>query len=559
MNPAQRKLHSLGAQLKTLPVTAKMLVFALLVILTMSLFMVAQLAGRPSMVPLPLSLDGETRTAVLAYLEQAEVPHEERNGRLMVPAEQKYTVLGQLAGQDVVNGNNLDFSKIVEDESPFLTREQNRRRWLVGKMNLLSSLISKFNGIQWASVVIDQPETTGFGRTHLTPTASVTVMPRGEELSPRTIEAIADLVAGAEPGMNKHDVRVVDAKSGTSHTPRDAESLASSKHLELKQKAEGYVKGKIESLLASIAGVRVEVNVMPDTREVEQRTDSYEDPKVGPLSSDRRTIESTTQSRSAEPGIRPNSGAAISTGGATGSQTTDESSRERTEPVFPRDAQRITDKKGNALKINATILVPRSYFVKRFQVDHNDPEAAPDQTSLGPLITAETSRIRAMVEPLIDTAPYPGAQAGSVVVSMIPDMMAAVVPGSPGSSAASGFAAPPSDGLVAAPLDGSLLKYLLLTGLSLLSLALMFMMVRKAGAQSQLPTAEEIVGIPPPLPTDQSEIVGEAEESVPAMEGVELDEGDLRHKQMLGQISDMVKRNPDEVANLLRRWIRVEA
>ena len=79
------------------------------------------------------------------------------------------------------------------------------------------------------------------------------------------------------------------------------------------------------------------------------------------------------------------------------------------------------------------------------------------------------------------------------------------------------------------------------------------------GLFAHLPTAEEIVGVPPPLPTDQSEVVGEAEESAPAMEGVELDDTALRRKQMLSQISDMAKQNPDEVANLLRRWIRVEA
>lgn len=561
MNPAQRKLQSVGTQLKGLPVTAKMLIFALMVILTLSLFLVAQLSGRPSMVPLPLSLDVDTRTAVLAHLERSAVPYEERNGRLMVPVDQKYSVLAQLATSEVVTGSNLDFSKIIEDESPFLTREQNRKRWLVGKMNLLSSLITQFSDIQRATVVIDRPETAGFGRTHLTPTASVSVTPRGEGLSPRTIEAIANLVAGAQPGMKLEDVRVIDTKSGTSHAARSEDQLAASNHMEVKQTAEQHVKSQIEALLAPIPGVIVEVNVMPDTRDVLQELRGFEEPKVGPLSSDRRTIEQRSQSTGAEPGIRSNIGADIASGSASGSQLTDESSRERTESVFPWDARRITDKKGNALKINATILVPRSYFVRMYRIDRNDPEAVPDQVSLDPLVTSETARIKSMVEPLIDTAPYTGALAGTVVVSMIPDMIAvAAVGAAPGMPSGGGRAtvAPP-DGLVAAPFDGGLLKYLLLTGLSLLSLALMFMMVRKAGAQSQLPSAEEIVGVPPPLPTDQSEIVGEAVESAPAMEGVELDEHALRHKQMLGQISDMVKQNPDEVANLLRRWIRVEA
>ena len=107
-------------------------------------------------------------------------------------------------------------------------------------------------------------------------------------------------------------------------------------------------------------------------------------------------------------------------------------------------------------------------------------------------------------------------------------------------------------------IDG-LIKYIGLVGLALLSLAMMFLMVRRAGVHAELPSAEEIVGVPPPLPTDQSEVVGEAEESAPAMEGVELDDDALQRKQMLNQISDMVKQNPDEVANLLRRWIRIEA
>ncbi len=40
-----------------------------------------------------------------------------------------------------------------------------------------------------------------------------------------------------------------------------------------------------------------------------------------------------------------------------------------------------------------------------------------------------------------------------------------------------------------------------------------------------------------------------------ALEGVELDVEALRRYRMLSQVNEMVKKNPDEVANLLRRWI----
>ncbi len=558
MNPVQRKSQLIGTQLKALPTTAKMLIFALMVILTLSLFLVAQFAGRPSMVPLPLDLDADGRTKVLSFLERSGIAHRERGGRLMVPAEQKYTVLAKLAERDVISTSDVDFSTIMGDTSPFLTREQNRKRWLITKMNVLSMLITQFSGIERATVVIDQPDTGGFGRTHLSPTASVTVIPRGEGLSTATIGAIASLVAGAQPGLKVSDVRVIDAKSGTSYTPRDEENLSASKHLEVKQATERDVKATIVELLAPIPGVRVAVNAQVDTREIEQRLDSYQEALVGPLSQSRRSMESTSQSRSAEPGVRPNTGAAIAAAGASGTHVTDESSRETTKPVFPSDARLITDHTGYALKINVSILVPRSYFVALFRRNQNDADVVPDVAQLEPVVTSETARIKAMVVPLIDTAAYPEAQPGTVVVSMIPDMavMAGVAP-MPGVPPVGPMGS--SGELVTGTMSTDLLKYILLAGLSLLSLAMMYLMVRRAGAPSQLPTTQEIVGVPPALPTDQSEVVGEAEESAPAMEGLELDDDTLRHKQRLGQISDMVKQNPDEVADLLRRWVSVEA
>ena len=49
--------------------------------------------------------------------------------------------------------------------------------------------------------------------------------------------------------------------------------------------------------------------------------------------------------------------------------------------------------------------------------------------------------------------------------------------------------------------------------------------------------------------------VGEAEESDMAREGVELDVEALRRYRMISQVNDMGKKNPDEGANLLRRWM----
>lgn len=560
MNAIQRTLQAVNGQLKELTSTAKLLIGALMVILTMSLFFVAQFAGRPGMVSLPITLDADARAAALSYLERANIPHDDRDGRLLVPAEQRYTVLAQLTDEEVITGDQINFDSLIEHDSPFLTRDQNDRRWLIAKMNVLSAMISRFDGIQRATVVIDKPRETGFARTHVSPTASVTVVPRGDGLSAGQVEAIAQVVAASQPGLKPQDVRVIDAKRGSSHQARSDDNLTTDKYLEVKRAAENHVTSKIENLLAYIPGVRIAVNAMVDTRTLEQRTDSFEEPMVGPLESEDSALNSTSRSTSGEPGMRPNSSMALSTTGASGTQTTDERRSEKTLPVFPRDARHIRDHKGHALEINATILVPRSYFVSLFRMDRADPEATPADAQLEPIVTAETDRIKSDVEPLVDTGAFKDSVPGTVVVSMIPDL--ATMAGAVTADLPAGFGGgivSAADQTIGGTIPGGLLKYVGLVGLALLSLAMMLLMVRKAGFQATLPTAEEIVGVPPPLPTDQSEIVGEAEESAPAMEGVELDDEALRRKQMLGQISDMVKQNPDEVANLLRRWIRVEA
>ncbi len=94
--------------------------------------------------------------------------------------------------------------------------------------------------------------------------------------------------------------------------------------------------------------------------------------------------------------------------------------------------------------------------------------------------------------------------------------------------------------------------------LSVVSLLLMFMMVRRAGRQDDMPTAEELVGIPPALAETESDVVGEAEEATAALEGVEVEEEDLRRNQMLEQINDLAVETPDETAALLRKWISAD-
>src|SRR6185503_10650828 len=192
-----------------------------------------------------------------------------------------------------------------------------------------------------------------------------------------------------------------------------------------------------------------------------------------------------------------------------------------------------------------------------YQDSKGDRNSQPDQAALDTLVQTEVEKIKTYVKPLIDTNALEGAVAGTVAVSMIPDF-GTVTFGNPGDGAvmAAGSAVAASGGGGFA--SEGLVKYISLGALALVSLVMMMLMVRKASVREELPTASELVGIPPALAAAESDLVGEADEASPALEGLELNDDAIRRQQMLDQITEMVSNTPEEAANLLRRWMKSE-
>ena len=109
-------------------------------------------------------------------------------------------------------------------------------------------------------------------------------------------------------------------------------------------------------------------------------------------------------------------------------------------------------------------------------------------------------------------------------------------------------------GLIGGGAGDSLLDTALLGGLALVSLTMMVMMVRRSAKKVELPTAEELVGVPPVLESD-SDLVGEAEEGEGALAGIEVGDEDVERNKMLDQIAELIQAEPQKAANLLGRWM----
>lgn len=552
MQALNRMIQKIGSQLKQLPATSRLLLGALMIILTLSLLLVAQFTGRPALSVLPVDLsDDAVRTRATAFLEHRDIEHQQRGTQIYVPTEDRYTIAAQLLDDDRITSDQIDFSSLLEESSPFLTRDQREQRYLIVRMRVLSSMVSSFKGIQRAKVVI-APSRRGLGRTHSPATASVQVTPLTSPLPQAQVEAIAQLIAGAESGLKPESVRVIDSISGQARSARSADDAAPTRYVEHQLAAEKRIEANIERSLRYIQNVLVTVNAIVDTRTERSVSESYEEPKHGTM---RETTDSSTESQrnpASSPGVQPNTGRSIA-GAQTGSQSTSESSDSITQPKFPATESLQDDPKGYPLKINAYVGIPRSYYINKYRQDIGDPQAEPDQTTLDTIIINENARIQSDMTPLIDTGSFEDAEVGEVKVSMYPDFN--------GAEASLGGIelAAPAGGLLTGALENGIVQNVGLGGLAVVSLAMMFLMVRKATIKQELPSPAEAAGVPPALKTDEAaQLVGEAEESAPVLEGVELDDDVLRIQQMLGQINDMVRDTPGDAAGLIRKWSRAE-
>ena len=534
--------------LDQLPLDTKFLIVSLVVILALVGFLAVQWAGSPDMTSLP-QVAVDRQQAVMQRLKGAGIDADIRGGAITVPQDRQDEALAVLAQFDLLSPNtSAAFEQMIANRSPWLSDRQNKQSWNVAKMDVLSQVVSKMVGVRSADVIIDFPPDQGFARTHVRPSASVNVIMSGSaRVTRRLADAITGLVAGATPPMQPRDVVVVDANIGKQFKGKGPDDSSPGEQMEYQQKREQMCRDKIEGhLSAYIPGVSVAVNVRTDPM-VDKRTRTWAYDKDQPLTREQiRKEESSSADRSGETGVRPNAGMTIAGGGGS---TTTEKVTDSTVEMGPKSlTQEATARfMGNTVQqISVSIGVPRPYFVGLYMQKNpagGEEVEPPDDVALKPLIDEEIQSIIADVKPLVNTAEGEGV----VHARMIPDL-STVLAGLNPSSRPQG---------VMQLVGHDLAKPIGLGMLALLSMGIMFFMVRKANQRPELPTVQELAGLPPDLPTDD-DLIGEAIEEEAAMAGVEIGEGELQSRRMAEQISELIKANPSEAGTLVGKWVETD-
>ncbi|MFW6058571.1 MAG: hypothetical protein ACODAQ_00230 [Phycisphaeraceae bacterium] len=536
----KRYWTQIRAQLEGLSVSQKWAISVTLVLGLLLAGLAVMVAGRPELVAISSAASGQSEQ-ILSRLRSRGINVEQQAGQIMVPAGQEERAYAALAEGDLLSADtSRAFRDLIERQSPWQTDKQSEQAYLLAKQRVLSQIIGKMRGVRSASVLVSMPRNEGFGRSHVEPSASVTVwMDGSSRVSDDMVESVAHLVAGAVAEMPPTAVSVTDGNHGRTRTINDEDELLPSEMLEFVQVQEQRYERKINGMLGYIPGVMVAVNVRVDDIARAQET-IYDYRDTQPLESEEAEQTTRRETRDGgEPGARTNTGMNIT--GGNGDTTTEEMTRERTEfAPHPLTSERHVSRVGrNVQQINVSINVPRRFFVQIYKANNPDAEDEPTDADLQPIVEQHLERIEGQVEPIVQ------AESQSMVrADMVPDE--SLMPAVPGGAPA---------GRAGATLVADWIQPVSIGFLALVSLVLMLSMVRKATRKEDLPSAEELAGVPATLEADD-ELLGDVDDSDAALAGVELNEDELQSRRIAEQLNDMVKDNPTEAGQLLSRWVQ---
>lgn len=579
MEQLRKALATIAKGLSQMNTTQKLLIASIAIIIFMGLFVVSQYAGKQDMVPALPGASVTDQAKFIEVLDQTGIKYtRSSSGTVMVPVQEQQKARAAIiqAGQMPADAALL-FKNIVEKQSWQLSRQQNEQLFTIALQNELSATISHFSGVDHATVIIDAPGRQGLGASVPRPTASATVFTKGGAgLTQATVDAVAHLVAGAKAGLSVENVRVIDGSTGRQRKPTSENDILATTYLEQAARVESQMQAKLMDLFGYIPGRIIAVTAQVDVTRLNSRVLKHYEKGDGTISLPKKTTEQTSNNTEAQPsaeaGLTGNIGADLSRPAKPGPGSKTETSMEERDMdnhVGSR-VDDIVDPKGMPTMIAVSVNIPSAYVAgllkqdaaaKGGGADAKEPTEAEvsakfDKDVKPGILGAILPHVRAMTDSakIGDAATLTKFLESQVAVALIPGDIGPMPgggPGAGGSSAGGGVM-----GTVMA-MGGGMIEKAVLGLLALVSLGLMLTMVKKAARRTELPTAEELVGLPPKLEAP-SDMMGEADESDTPLAGIEVGEEEMAANKMLEQVAEMVKQNPEGTAKLLNRWISVE-
>ncbi len=580
MGALQKALSQVMTRLRDVSVSQKIALLLGGTLVAVSLIWLAQWAASPEMVPLlPQDLQAEELAQIQSALDALGERNEIRGSQIYVSSGvNRPALLAQLHQQNKLPANtSVGFAALVKESDPWISQAEHDRRWIVALQTEIEAVLRQFRDVQSARVFINL-DTSGRRWTRREPekSASVTLIMKQSEAVPRPLAiAAARLVAGAVNGLTAERVQVLDASGAPAldwNLERDPGNVLSRRLAEAERRYTEKIRRQVADPRALIS-VQAELNSTArntETREVLKPVETLME----------REEETTTTARNREvPGVQPNVGAAIGTGG-TDQNHRKERIKTESEPGYSQ--KREATPAGDVQQVTAAISLSYSYLEGIFR--HANPEGeTPTEEDIEAIFQQERDRLQPQIAKLVKPQVVE-----NVAISRYFDTALAAAEAEPAGAMDQTISMVQSYG----PQTGLAL-------LALLSLGLMLRMARKPdegepfGLELGLPSeaiaearqAADDLGVvitganrgapaggPGPATYGGSPVAtgdgaeGEAStvevpmQQAAATEGVlvarEVDSEMVQISKMVDQIRELSETEPDSVASLVEQWIQ---
>jgi flagellar M-ring protein FliF len=281
LEPAQPPDNFVGRVMALPPQRKWMLGGGVATLLVIAIAM-ATWSNRPDYKVLYTNLSDKDGGAILAQLQQMNVPYQyaDGGGAILVPADKVHDVRLKLASAGLPKGSVVGY-ELMENQKFGVTQFQERLNFQRGLEGELTRSIQTLSGVESARVHLALPNQNGFFREQQKASASVVLsLYSGRTLDKGQIAGIVHLVSSSVPEMSTKAVSVVDQTGALLSGPADGadQNGLDAQQLQYVRQMEANFTQRVRDLLEPVVGkenLRAQVTADLDFSQTESTAEEY--------------------------------------------------------------------------------------------------------------------------------------------------------------------------------------------------------------------------------------------------------------------------------------------
>lgn len=349
---------------KNLGPTKRLSVLAVTVVAIIALMVVSFMVSGKDYAPLLTNIPNDQLSTIVAQLNQKNIPFQLRDDgkTLAVPKELLHSTQMALmaeVGSSKIGNIGLEMFEKQDFGINSYAQKINYQRALQGE---LMRSINTLTSVKQSKVILAIPNKKNFLEETITPTASVVLeLYPGKTLAPEQVRGIRFLVSSGVEGLDPDRVTVVDDRGKMLSRSGDSTTSGSSEVLELKEKIEGDLSNRIESILSKVVGqakviAQVDATLnMKVTQSVEETIDP-DKTAVRSQQSEEESLDGARSNPAGVPGSRSNLPGAEDAGQIGFKQDVKKELKTINYEV-PKTVKNIKEGAGNVERISVAVLV----------------------------------------------------------------------------------------------------------------------------------------------------------------------------------------------------------